>query len=169
MLLVRSMVRAMACSSELRRGTAGTATGATAARPTLRRGRQLGFQLLQLGDEEVRHADADTPLDNGRAQHLVHGLVRAAEEVHGPCDGLLLRIGVEARLRQCKYAGATIALVKFGTACCASPAWNETVSPRPGLRPWRNTSRRPRTRPCSWRALQRGCLKPASVGSRRSP
>ena len=63
---------------------------------TLRRGRQQDLELLQLGGEKLRLADADTSLDNGREQHFVHGLVHVADEVHGPCDVLLLRVGVEA-------------------------------------------------------------------------
>ncbi len=63
---------------------------------TLRRGRQQDLQLLQLGGEELRLADADTILDNGREQHLDHGIVHVADEVDGPSDVLLPKVGVEA-------------------------------------------------------------------------
>merc|ERR1719399_2025047 len=54
------------------------------------------LQHFQPCREELRLAYANTCLDDGRKQHLVHGLVHRIDEVHGPRDVMHVRVCVQA-------------------------------------------------------------------------
>mmetsp|Transcript_55376 Transcript_55376/g.177647 ORF Transcript_55376/g.177647 Transcript_55376/m.177647 type:complete len:215 (+) Transcript_55376:822-1466(+) len=76
---------------------AGCAVGLDEAAESVRTGNckaVTAAQLLQLAAEELWFADPDTCLHDRREQHLIHGLLHGADQVHGLHYFGLLGVGI---------------------------------------------------------------------------